>query len=151
MGLAAALFSREVGLGRVMLMERHRLAWAASGGAGGALARFSLTLYRQFAQEWDDGGLLREAPGLLLFLEGPPAGLRRWPRSNCWTPPRWPIWSRSWCRCRRPWSPGTRPGYIPCAWPPPWPAGQALAAWISTGRPPRPVRNFHLSRFGRSS
>jgi ribosomal-protein-alanine N-acetyltransferase len=80
MGLAAALFSREVGLGRVMLMERHRLAWAASGGAGGALARFSLTLYRQFAQEWDDGGLLREAPGLLLFLEGPPAGLRRWPQ-----------------------------------------------------------------------
>jgi glycine/D-amino acid oxidase-like deaminating enzyme len=96
MGLAAALFCREVGLGRVMLIERHRLAWAASGGAGGALApelhqlsdppafvalaRSSLTLYRQLAQEWDDGGLLREAPGLLLFPEGPPAGLRPWPQ-----------------------------------------------------------------------
>ena len=96
MGLAAALFCRQAGLGRVMLIERHRLAWAASGGAGGALApelhqlsdppafvalaRSSLTLYRQLAQEWDDGGLLREAPGLLLFPEGPPAGLRPWPQ-----------------------------------------------------------------------
>jgi glycine/D-amino acid oxidase-like deaminating enzyme len=29
--------------------------------------------------------------------------------------------------------------------------GQALAAWIATGRPPSLVRSFHLSRFGRST
>ena len=96
MGLAAALFCRAARLGRVLLIERSRLAWAASGGAGGvlapelhqltdppalvALARSSLALYRRLAQEWDDPTLLRESPGLLLFPEGPPAGLRPWPQ-----------------------------------------------------------------------
>ena len=96
MGLAAALFSREAGLGRVLLIERDRLAGAASGGAAGmlapelhqltdppafvALARSSLALYRRLAQEWDDRTLLREAPGLLLVPEGLAAGLRPWPQ-----------------------------------------------------------------------
>lgn len=96
MGLAAALFCREAGLGRVLLIERDRLAGAASGGAAGmlapelhqltdppafvALARSSLALYRRLAQEWDDRTLLREAPGLLLVPEGLPAGLRPWPQ-----------------------------------------------------------------------
>jgi glycine/D-amino acid oxidase-like deaminating enzyme len=77
MGLAAALFCREAGLGRVLVIEADRLASAASGGAGGALApelhhlsdppafvdlaRSSLALYRQLAQEWDEGTLLWEA------------------------------------------------------------------------------------------
>ena len=104
MGLAAALFCREAGLGRVLLIEADRLASAASGGAGGALApelhhltdppafvalaRSSLTLYRQLAQEWDDGPFLWPAAGLLLLPDGPPPGLRPGPRSSCWTPAR---------------------------------------------------------------
>jgi hypothetical protein len=97
MGLATALFCREAGLGRVLVIEADRLASAASGGAGGVLApdlhqltdppafvdlaRSSLALYRQLAQEWDeDDRLLWGAPGLLLFPEGPPSGLRSWPQ-----------------------------------------------------------------------
>jgi glycine oxidase len=94
-GLAAALFCRRAGLGRVLLIEADRLASAASGGAAGALApelhhltdpppfvelaRASLALYRQLAQEWDAARLLGWAPGLLLLPDGPPPGLRPWP------------------------------------------------------------------------
>jgi glycine oxidase len=93
-GLAVALFCRKAGLGRVQLIEADRLASAASGGAGGALApelhqltdppafvalaRSSLALYRQLVQEWDDGPLLWPAAGLVLLPDGPPPGLRPW-------------------------------------------------------------------------
>jgi glycine/D-amino acid oxidase-like deaminating enzyme len=96
MGLATALFCRRAGLGRVLVIEADRLASAASGGAAGALApelhhltdppafvelaRSSLALYRQLAQEWDDASLLRRAPGLLLLPDGRPPGLRPWPQ-----------------------------------------------------------------------
>ncbi len=95
MGLAAAVFCRRAGLGRVLLIEADRLASAASGGAAGALApelhhltdppafvqlaRSSLALYRQLAQQWNATRLLRWAPGLLLLPDGPPPGLRPWP------------------------------------------------------------------------
>jgi len=98
MGLATALFCREAGLGRVLVIEADRLASAASGGAGGVLApdlhqltdppafvdlaRSSLALYRQLAQEWDEGTLLWEAPGLLLLPDGPPPGLHPWPQGE---------------------------------------------------------------------
>jgi glycine/D-amino acid oxidase-like deaminating enzyme len=37
-GLATAVFCRRAGIGRVLVVEAARLAAAASGGAGGALA-----------------------------------------------------------------------------------------------------------------
>jgi glycine/D-amino acid oxidase-like deaminating enzyme len=97
MGLTTALFCREAGLGRVLVIEADRLASAASGGDGGVLApdlhqltdppafvdlaRSSLALYRQLAQEWDEEErMLWGAPGLLLFPEGLPSGLRPWPQ-----------------------------------------------------------------------
>jgi glycine/D-amino acid oxidase-like deaminating enzyme len=95
-GLAAAFFCREAGLGRVQLIEADRLASAASGGAGGALApevhhltdppafvalaRSSLALYHQLAREWDDGPLLWPTAGLVLLPDGPPPRLRPWPQ-----------------------------------------------------------------------
>jgi glycine/D-amino acid oxidase-like deaminating enzyme len=96
MGLAAAVFCRRAGLGRVLVIEADRLASAASGGAGGVLApelhhltdppafvelaRSSLALYRQLVQQWNATRLLRWAPGLLLLPDGPPPGLRPWPQ-----------------------------------------------------------------------
>ena len=66
-GLATAVFCRRAGISRVLLIEAARLAGAASGGAGGALApalhqlsnppafvalaRTSLALYRQLDQD----------------------------------------------------------------------------------------------------
>jgi glycine oxidase len=94
-GLTTAVFCRHVGVGRVLVIEAARLAAAASGGAGGALApalhqlsdppafvalaRASLALYRQLDQDWDRALGLEWTPGLLLLPEGPPAGLRPWP------------------------------------------------------------------------
>jgi glycine/D-amino acid oxidase-like deaminating enzyme len=68
-GLATAVFCRRAGIGRVLVIEAARLAGAASGGAGGALApalhqlsdppafvalaRTSLALYRQLDQDWE--------------------------------------------------------------------------------------------------
>jgi glycine/D-amino acid oxidase-like deaminating enzyme len=93
-GLATAVFCRRAGVDRVLVIEAARLAAAASGGAGGALApalhqltdppafvalaRASLALYRQLDQDWDRGLGLEWTPGLLL-PKGPPAGLRPWP------------------------------------------------------------------------
>ncbi len=78
----------------MLLIEAARLAAAASGGAGGALApelhqlsdppafvqmaRASLALYRQLDQDWDGALGLGWTPGLLLLPEGPPSGLRPW-------------------------------------------------------------------------
>jgi glycine/D-amino acid oxidase-like deaminating enzyme len=94
-GLATAVFCRRAGVGRVLVIEAARLAAAASGGAGGALApalhqlsdppafvalaRASLALYRQLDQDWDRALGLAWTAGLLLLPEGPPAGLRPWP------------------------------------------------------------------------
>jgi glycine/D-amino acid oxidase-like deaminating enzyme len=94
-GLATAVFCRRAGISRVLVIEAGRLAAAASGGAGGALApelhqlsdppafvalaRASLGLHRQLDQEWDRALGLEQMAGLLLFPEGPPAGLRPWP------------------------------------------------------------------------
>jgi glycine oxidase len=93
-GLATAVFCRRAGLGRVLLVEAGRLAGGASGGAAGllspelhrltdppafvALARASLSLYRQLDQEWHLAPALRWTPLLLLPPDGPPAGLRPW-------------------------------------------------------------------------
>src|SRR6266567_4415115 len=93
-GLATAVFCQRAGVGRVLLIEAARLAAAASGGAGGALApelhqlsdppafvqmaRASLALYRQLDQDWDGALGLGWTPGLLLLPEGPPSGLRPW-------------------------------------------------------------------------
>jgi glycine oxidase len=94
-GLATAVFCRRAGVGRVLVIEAARLAGAASGGAGGALApalhqlsdplafvalaRTSLALHRQLDQDWDRALGLEQTAGLLLLPEGPPAGLRPWP------------------------------------------------------------------------
>jgi len=94
-GLATAVFCRRAGVGRVLVIEAVRLAAAASGGAGGALApglhqlsdppafvalaRASLALYRQLEQDWDRALGLEWTAGLLLLPAGPPAGLRPWP------------------------------------------------------------------------
>ena len=94
-GLATAVFCRRAGVGRVLVIEAARLAGAASGGAGGALApelhelsdppafvalaRASLALYRQLDQDWDRALGLEQTAGLLLLPEGPPAGFRPWP------------------------------------------------------------------------
>ena len=93
-GLATAAFCRRAGVGRVLLIEAARLAAAASGGAGGALApelhqlsdppafvalaRASLALYRQLDQDWDRALGLEWTPGLLLLPGGPLAGLQPW-------------------------------------------------------------------------
>jgi glycine oxidase len=89
-GLATAVFCRRAGVGRVLVIEAERLAAAASGGAGGALApelhqlsdppafmalaRASLALYRQLDHDWDRALGMQWTPGLLLLPEGPPAG-----------------------------------------------------------------------------
>jgi glycine/D-amino acid oxidase-like deaminating enzyme len=94
-GLATAVFCRRAGVGRVLVIEAGRLAAAASGGAGGALApelhqlsdppafvalaRTSLALHRQLDQDWDRALWLEQTAGLLLLPEGPPAGLGPWP------------------------------------------------------------------------
>jgi glycine oxidase len=94
-GLATAALCRRAGVGRVLLVEAGRLAAAASGGAGGALApalrqlggppasvevgRTSLALYRRLDQEWDGALGLERTAGLLLLASGPPPGLRPWP------------------------------------------------------------------------
>jgi glycine oxidase len=94
-GLATAVCCRRAGVGRVLVIEAARLAAAASGGAGGALApelhqlsdppafvalaRASLALYRELDQDWDQALGLEQTAGLLLLPEGPPAGLRPWP------------------------------------------------------------------------
>src|SRR5215216_5800926 len=89
-GLATAVFCRRVGMRRVLVIEAARLAAAASGGAGGALApalhqlsdppafvalaRASLALYRQLDQDWDRALGLERMAGLQLLPEGPPPG-----------------------------------------------------------------------------
>lgn len=89
-GLATAVFCRRAGINRVLIVEAARLAAAASGGAGGALApalhqlndppafvalaRVSLALYRQLDQDWDRALRLEPTAGLQLLPEGPPAG-----------------------------------------------------------------------------
>jgi glycine oxidase len=89
-GLATAVFCRRAGISRVLLIEAARLAGAASGGAGGALApalhqlsdppafvalaRASLALYRQLDQDWDRALGLEQTSGLQLLPEGPPPG-----------------------------------------------------------------------------
>jgi glycine oxidase len=94
-GLATAVFCRRAGIGRVLVIEAARLAGAASGGAGGALApelhqlsdppafvalaRASLALYREFDQDWDRALGLEQTAGLLLLPQGAPPGLRPWP------------------------------------------------------------------------
>lgn len=90
--------------------------------------------------------------------------LRPGPRSSCWTPARWLSWSLTFCRCRRPCWPGTRPGCIPCASPPPWGAGpwhRIAGGWGPAGRrnpgrgrplPPGPRRGrpVHPASAGRA-
>jgi glycine/D-amino acid oxidase-like deaminating enzyme len=94
-GLATAVFCRRAGIGRVLVIEAARLAGAASGGAGGALApelhqlsdppafvalaRASLALYREFDQDWNRALGLEQTAGLLLLPQGAPPGLRPWP------------------------------------------------------------------------
>jgi hypothetical protein len=94
-GLATAVFCRRAGITRVLVIEAARLARAASGGAGGALApelhelsdppafvamaRASLALHRQLDQDWDRALGLEWTPGLLVLPKGPPPGLRPWP------------------------------------------------------------------------
>ena len=91
-GLATAVCCRRAGIGRVLVVEAARLASAASGGAGGALApelhqlsdppafvalaRASLALYRELDQSWNHTLALEETAGLLLLPEGPPPELR---------------------------------------------------------------------------
>lgn len=93
-GLATAVFCRHAGLGQVLVIEAERLAAAASGGAGGALApelhaltdppafvtlaRQSLALYRQLDQDWDAALRLWWRPVLLPLPEAPPS-LGPWP------------------------------------------------------------------------
>jgi glycine/D-amino acid oxidase-like deaminating enzyme len=94
-GLATAVFCRRAGIGRVLVIEAARLAGAASGGAGGALApelhqlsdppafvalaRASLALYREFDQDWNRALGLEQTAGLLLLPQGAPPGLRPGP------------------------------------------------------------------------
>jgi glycine oxidase len=89
-GLATAVFCRRAGMRRVLVIEAARLAAAASGGAGGALApalhqlsdppafvalaRASLALYHQLDQDWDRALGLERIAGLQLLPEGPPPG-----------------------------------------------------------------------------
>jgi glycine oxidase len=89
-GLATAVCCRRAGIGRVLVIEAARLAAAASGGAGGALApglhqlsdppafvalaRASLALYRQLDQDWDRALGLEQTAGLQLLPQGPPPG-----------------------------------------------------------------------------
>ena len=89
-GLATAVFCRRAGMRRVLVIEAARLAAAASGGAGGALApalhqlsdppafvalaRASLALYRQLDQDWDRALGLERMAGLQLLPEGLPPG-----------------------------------------------------------------------------
>jgi glycine oxidase len=89
-GLATAVFCRRAGMGRVLVIEAARLAAAASGGAGGALApalhqlsdppafvalaQASLALYHQLDQDWDRALGLERMAGLQLLPEGPPPG-----------------------------------------------------------------------------
>jgi glycine/D-amino acid oxidase-like deaminating enzyme len=89
-GLATAVFCRRVGLRRVLVIEAARLAGAASGGAGGALApalhqlsdppafvalaRASLALYHELDQDWDRALRLERIAGLQLLPAGPPPG-----------------------------------------------------------------------------
>jgi glycine oxidase len=89
-GLATAVFCRRAGIGRVLVIEAARLAAAASGGAGGALApglhqlsdppafvalaRASLALYHQLDQDWDRALGLEQIAGLVLLPQGPPPG-----------------------------------------------------------------------------
>jgi glycine oxidase len=89
-GLATAVFCRRAGMRRVLIIEAARLAAAASGGAGGALApalhqlsdppafvalaRASLALYHQLDQDWDRALGLERIAGLQLLPEGPPPG-----------------------------------------------------------------------------
>jgi glycine oxidase len=94
-GLATAAFCRRAGVDRVLVIEAARLAAAASGGAGGALApelhqlsdppafvalaRASLAWYRQLDQDWSGALGLEWTAGLLLLPEGPPPELQPWP------------------------------------------------------------------------
>jgi glycine oxidase len=94
-GLATAVLCRRAGIGRVLVIEAARLASAASGGAGGALApalhqlsdppafvalaQASLALYRQLDQDWGRALGLEQTAGLLLLPEGPPRELQPWP------------------------------------------------------------------------
>jgi glycine oxidase len=89
-GLATAVFCRRAGMGRVLVIEAARLAAAASGGAGGALApalhqlgdppafvalaQASLALYHQLDQDWDRALGLERIAGLQLLPIGPPPG-----------------------------------------------------------------------------
>jgi glycine oxidase len=89
-GLATAVCCRRAGISRVLVIEAARLAAAASGGAGGALApglhqlsdppafvalaRASLALYRQLDQGWDRALGLEQTAGLQLLPQGPPPG-----------------------------------------------------------------------------
>jgi glycine oxidase len=89
-GLATAVCCRRAGISRVLVIEAARLAAAASGGAGGALApalhqlsdppafvtlaQASLALYRQLDQDWDRALGLEQTSGLQLLPEGPPPG-----------------------------------------------------------------------------
>jgi glycine oxidase len=89
-GLATAVFCRRAGMRRVLVIEAARLAAAASGGAGGALApalhqlsdppafvalaRASLALYHQLDQDWDRALGLERMAGLQLLPAGPPPG-----------------------------------------------------------------------------
>jgi hypothetical protein len=89
-GLATAVLCRRAGMRRVLVIEAARLAAAASGGAGGALApalhqqsdppgfvalaRASLALYHQLDQDWDRALGLERIVGLQLVPEGPPPG-----------------------------------------------------------------------------
>jgi glycine oxidase len=89
-GLATAVFCRRAGMRQVLVIEAARLAAAASGGAGGALApalhqlgdppafvalaQASLALYHQLDQDWDRALGLERMAGLQLLPEGPPPG-----------------------------------------------------------------------------
>ena len=110
-GLATAVFCRRAGIGRVLVIEAARLAGAASGGAGGALApglhqlsdppafvalaRASLALYRRLDQDWSGALGLAWTAGLLLLPKGPPAGLGPWPGVELPIAGGWPSWFRS--------------------------------------------------------
>jgi glycine/D-amino acid oxidase-like deaminating enzyme len=139
MGLATAVLCRRAGIGRVLVIEAARLASAASGGAGGALApalhqlsdppafvalaQASLALYRQLDQDWGRALGLEQTAGLLLLPEGPPRGFNHGRGLSCSTASGWLSWSQSWSRCRPGCWPTTRPARILCGWWRPWPAG----------------------------
>ena len=141
-GLATAVCCRRAGISRVLVIEAARLAAAASGGAGGALApglhqlsdqpafvalaRASLALYRQLDQDWDRALGLEQIAGLQLLPQGPPLG-GPWPGVELLdrdqvaelvpelVPMPAGLLAHDQARC------------IPCGWPPHWPAGPA--AW----------------------